>query len=63
MPPSDTSEETYHCEECDEDVAVAEAVRTKTFADLDPDKWQVLCCPTCGQRLKTVFVGTDGRTE
>jgi hypothetical protein len=26
---------------------------------LDPDKWQTLCCPDCGSRLKTVFVGLE----
>lgn len=55
--PAETDEDIYHCDHCDEAVTRSEAVRTKTFADLDPDTWQVLCCPTCGQRLETVFVG------
>lgn len=61
MTPSDAADtgDGYHCEQCNESVTPKEAIRTKTFADLDPDTWQVLCCPTCGQRLKTVFVGTE----
>ncbi|WP_246998051.1 hypothetical protein [Halosolutus gelatinilyticus] len=31
--------------------------RTKTIGGLDPTKWQTLCSPNCGVRLKTVFVG------
>jgi len=24
---------------------------------LDPMKWQTLCCPSCGSRLQTIYVG------
>lgn len=63
MTVSDDADDTYYCDQCDEAVARQEAVRTETFAALDPDKWQVLCCPTCGRRLKTVFVGLEGGTR
>jgi uncharacterized protein (UPF0212 family) len=29
------------------------------MGDLDPTKWQTLCCPHCGNRLKTVFVADE----
>ncbi|MDG5777170.1 hypothetical protein VB773_12330 [Haloarculaceae archaeon H-GB2-1] len=48
-----------HCEVCDRNVARDEATRTETFGDLDPTKWQALCCPDCGRKLKTVFVGGE----
>ncbi|WP_193767583.1 hypothetical protein [Halorientalis pallida] len=48
-----------HCDTCERDVAREEATRTKTMGDLDPTKWQSLCCPNCGRRLKTVFVGRE----
>jgi len=53
------SEETVRCDACEADVARADAVRTETMGDLDPTTWQTLCCPTCGRRLKTVFVGDE----
>lgn len=46
------------CETCERTVDPAkEATRTRTYGDLDPERWQTLCCPDCGHRLKTVFVG------
>lgn len=48
-----------HCDTCDRDVARGAAIRTKTMGDLDPTKWQSLCCPNCGRRLKTVLVGRE----
>jgi len=52
-------QETLTCEACDRAVTRAEAVRTETFGDLDPSKWQSLCCPDCGRKLKTVFVAGE----
>lgn len=49
----------YCCEVCERDVTHDEAVRTETYGDLDSSKWQTLCCPVCGGRLKTVFVGDE----
>ena len=47
------------CSACDRAVARSEAVRTGTYGDLDPEKWQSLCCPDCGRKLKTVFVADE----
>jgi hypothetical protein len=44
---------------CGARVDPEEATRTKTYGDLDPTKWQALCCPTCGRKLETVFVGDE----
>jgi hypothetical protein len=33
-----------------------EARRTETMGDLDPETWQTLNCPRCGDRLATVFI-------
>jgi hypothetical protein len=46
----------YDCE-CGARVRREAARRTETYGGLDPTKWQTLCCPACGRRLKTVFVG------
>lgn len=54
-----TPDDTYSCDQCGERVGRREAIRTETYGPLDPSKWQVLCCPTCGSRLKTVFVGLE----
>jgi DNA-directed RNA polymerase subunit RPC12/RpoP len=54
-----TDAETFQCETCGRTVAVADARRRETYGGLDPDAWQTLCCPTCGSRLKTVFVGDE----
>ncbi|MEF8790192.1 MAG: hypothetical protein V5A61_08705 [Haloarculaceae archaeon] len=48
--------DSLRCETCDRTVPVEEATRTRTFGDLDPDRWQTLCCPDCGRRLRTVFL-------
>lgn len=45
------------CDTCGKTVPFDDARRTKTLGDLDPATWQTLCCPSCGSRLKTVFVG------
>jgi Zn finger protein HypA/HybF involved in hydrogenase expression len=50
---------SLHCDTCDATVAVDDARRRETYGGLDPDTWQTLCCPTCGSRLKTVFVGDE----
>ncbi|WP_435062625.1 hypothetical protein [Halobaculum sp. EA56] len=47
----------YACDNCGAEFAAGEATRTETMGDLDADTWQTLCCPTCGARVKTVFVG------
>jgi Zn finger protein HypA/HybF involved in hydrogenase expression len=52
-------EETFRCDTCETVVAREEVVRSETMGDLDPEKWQTVCCPTCGGRLKTVFVGDE----
>jgi hypothetical protein len=48
-----------YCETCERSVAREAATRSETIADLDPTKWQALCCPGCGRKLKTVFVARD----
>lgn len=45
------------CDRCGAVVDPSEATRSETMGDLDPEKWQTLNCPHCGERLKTVFVG------
>ncbi len=47
----------FECRSCEVSVAFEDARRTKTMGGLDPTKWQTLCCPNCGSRLQTVFVG------
>lgn len=54
MPDAD---DTYDCDACGATVVFEDARRAKTMGRLDPDKWQTLCCPDCGTRLQTVFVG------
>jgi len=49
-------EDDLYCDTCDQTVARESATRRETYGDLDPDKWQALCCPTCGTKLRTVFV-------
>jgi Zn finger protein HypA/HybF involved in hydrogenase expression len=51
--------DNIHCDTCESTVAAADARRTETYGGLDPTKWQTLCCPTCGSRLKTVLVGDE----
>lgn len=47
------------CGTCGRTVDGEAAVRTETVGDLDPMRWQTLCCPACGTRLKTVYVGDE----
>jgi uncharacterized protein YlaI len=54
MPDTD---DAFDCSTCGAVVAFDDARRTATIGDLDPETWQTLCCPDCGTRLKTVFVG------
>lgn len=53
------SDDALRCDTCERRVERSEATRTETYGDLDSDRWQTLCCPECGSRLKTVFVGPD----
>ncbi len=53
------TEETLQCETCGRDVDRSTARRVETYGGLDPEKWQTLCCPKCGSRLKTVFVADE----
>ena len=50
------TEESFDCE-CGTHVTRASARRAETYGGLDPKTWQTLCCPECGRRLKTVYVG------
>lgn len=47
------------CDNCGTRVDRSEASECGTMGDLDPDRWQTLCCPACGARLETVFVGEN----
>jgi len=49
----------YTCDDCGTVFRSSEATRAEPIGDLDPETWQTLCCPTCGTRVKTVFVGPD----
>lgn len=51
------SEGAFDCEGCGAIVTFEDARRSKTIGGLDPTTWQTLCCPECGTRLKTVYVG------
>ncbi|MFB6201948.1 MAG: hypothetical protein ABEI98_08050 [Halorhabdus sp.] len=53
------SDDDFYCETCEQSVSPTHAIRTETIGGLDPDKWQTLCCPDCGNRLRTVFVGDE----
>jgi len=53
------ADDDLYCETCERSVAREDATRSKTMADLDPQKWQVLNCPQCGNKLKTIFVGDE----
>jgi NAD-dependent SIR2 family protein deacetylase len=48
---------TLRCATCERSVRPEDATRTRTCGDLDPERWQTPCCPDCGRRLKTVFLG------
>lgn len=54
-----SADESFDCENCGGVVGREDAIRTETMGELDPTKWQTLCCPDCGARLKTVFVGLE----
>lgn len=47
----------FECENCERTIAFEDARRMETMGGLDSTKWQTLCCPHCGTRLKTVYVG------
>jgi len=53
------ADDTFECEVCDAVVEFGDARRAETMDGLDPTKWQTLCYPACGGRLKTVFVGDE----
>ncbi|WP_436931557.1 hypothetical protein [Halosimplex halobium] len=53
------SDDDLYCETCERSVPREAAIRSETIADLDPTKWQALCCPDCGRKLKTVFVARE----
>mgnify|MGYP002762955598 CR=1 FL=1 len=50
------SDDTLHCDLCEQTVDRESAIRRETMGDLDPTTWQTLRCPACGRRLKTVLV-------
>ncbi|MBV0902598.1 hypothetical protein [Haloarcula salina] len=52
--------EQFDCDTCGRSVTADDAIRRETMGDLDRTQWQTLCCPDCGDRLRTVFVGPDG---
>jgi predicted RNA-binding Zn-ribbon protein involved in translation (DUF1610 family) len=51
------ADDTYTCDACGATTSRSEALRRETMGGLDPDRWQTLCCPDCGGRLKTVLIG------
>lgn len=51
--------ESLECDTCGARVSAGDARRAKTMGGLDPEKWQTFCCPDCGNRLQTVFVGLE----
>ena len=53
------SDEALECDGCGLTVTREDAVRRETYSDLDSESWQTLCCPDCGARLKTVYVGLE----
>lgn len=55
----DSAETDLFCEVCERSVERSAASVCGTMGDLDPEKWQTLCCPECGARLKTIFVGNE----
>jgi len=48
-----------YCGTCDHRIGREAVTRSETCADLNPDRWQALCCPDCGQKLRMVFVAPD----
>ena len=51
------TQEQFECGNCGQSASPESATRTETMGELDPETWQTLCCPHCGTRLETVFVG------
>jgi DNA-directed RNA polymerase subunit RPC12/RpoP len=51
------TEPLQQCDTCRREVPESETIRAETFGALDTERWQTLCCPHCGARLETVFVG------
>ena len=51
--------DSLECDTCGSEIPAEAVVRRETMGDLDPTKWQTFCCPDCGCRLKTVFVGNE----
>jgi hypothetical protein len=49
-----------YCDACEGSVEPRRAIRRETIGGLDPTKWQTFCCPDCGRRIKTAFVGDAG---
>lgn len=49
----------YTCDSCAATFGRAAATRTETMGGLDPSTWQTLCCPACGARVRTVYVGGE----
>ncbi len=54
-----SEDDSFVCENCGTRFERATAIRRETIGGLDPDKWQTFCCPECGVKVKTVFVGDD----
>lgn len=54
-----SDEDELFCDTCDRAVDREAATRTEPYGDLDPTKWQSLCCPHCGRKVETVFVPTE----
>ena len=50
------ADDSVFCEQCERAIERAETTRRETMGGLDPSRWQTLCCPACGRRLKTVLV-------
>lgn len=55
------SDEALVCDGCDRTVTRDDALRQESYGDLDSESWQTLCCPDCGARLRTVYVGDHDR--
>lgn len=53
------ADDELFCDTCERSVDRADATRSEPMGNLDPHTWQMLCCPNCGNRLKTVFVGDE----
>ncbi len=54
-----STDDVYECDACGASVPVDAAIRSETYGDLDPTKWQTLNCPRCKERLATVYVGDE----